>query len=200
MISASPQAAEAFMVRQRDAMEAGIHAPDYASAMDLKWALENKDDPEAQEILENHEFTSREGVSGNVLLKTLEALIPERDEKGKSFGTLNSAMPQAIGVRVLTLLHMLQSSRCELGAISMNEIAKKTGLSRAIYCHWAKHFERIWGIHSRGMKGVEASKIYKQTAKEGWETRRKNKQTSSKDSYLTKLKQHIKELRICKSN
>jgi hypothetical protein len=193
MISASPQAAEAFMVRQRDEMEAGIHAPDYASAMDLKWALENKDDPEAQEILENHEFTSREGVSGNVLLKTLEALIPERDENGKTFGGLNSAIPQAVGVRVLTLLHMLQSSRCELGAISMNEIAKKTRLSRAIYCHWAKHFERIWGIHSRGMKGTEASKIYKTTSKKGWETRRKKQTKPTAVSHRQKLKDYLKK-------
>lgn len=192
MISASPFGA--FMAHQRDQMLAATD-PDYARDMDERFAVGNPDHPESKQILESLRYASKSGEAGDVLLKTLELCIPSHDDNGKAFGSLNSAMPQAIGVRVITLLWMLQSYKCEIGNKSMNELAGQIGVSRAIMSYWAKRFEEMYGIHARGMKGQETSEVYKQTVQEGWKTRRKNNPKPKKPStnYASKLKNHLQK-------
>jgi predicted transcriptional regulator len=114
---------------------------------------------------------------------------------------LSAATLEAIGVRVIVLLWALQSQKWDLCGMSQSEIARKIGKTKADVSPWVKRNEEEFGIHARGQKMLESSKVYKVSAKAGWSTRREKnpeKMTESeRRKALTKLTKQMKTEKPC---
>jgi hypothetical protein len=137
--------------------------------IDRRLIDENPDHPDAQQLATILKREARCSVGGEIILKLLEVMLPSAN--------LSQATPQAIGLKVLTILWMLQTTKQGLGSMSLAQIASKVGVTRAILSHWAKRFEKdLGGFHSRGMKGVLASQSFVESSKRGWKTRRSKQQ------------------------
>jgi hypothetical protein len=126
------------------------------------------EDPEHEESMEFHRL-NRERCSETAvaILKLLELLVPS-DRISRS-----SAM--SAGFQIFVLLWLLQSSKGDIGRMSMSGIAEKVGCSRALLSYYAKRFEKVLGFHGRGMKGKEASDSFIESSRRGWDTRRRRK-------------------------
>lgn len=146
------------------------------------------EDPEHEESIEfrriNRERCS-EAAEG--LLRLLEILIPEG-------GRISPMTPASIGSQVLVLLWLLQSSAGDIREMSMAAIAEKIGCTRALLSFYAKRFERVLGFHGRGMKGKEASESYVESARRGWETRRKRRSKTAATSEPEPIPVGIEEI------
>jgi len=119
---------------------------------------------ESREFLEEYIDSIHSGDAASQLKKMLEGIA------GSS--GLSSATVSAIGIRVVAILWALQSQKWDLCGMSLAEIGRRIGKTKADVSHWVKRNERDFGIHARGQKMVESSKTYRKSAKEGWETRR----------------------------
>ncbi|MFZ0436272.1 MAG: hypothetical protein WAL87_09940 [Chthoniobacterales bacterium] len=126
-----------------------------------------QEDPEHEESLEFFRLNrGRCSEAAEAMLKLLELLMPNK-------GKFNTSTPSSLGFQVIVLLWLLQSSKGDLGRMSMAAIAEKVGCTRALLSHYAKRFERVLGFHGRGMKGKEASEAFFESSRRGWETRRR---------------------------
>lgn len=135
-----------------------------AIEIDERLAQEN---PEHEESLEFFRLNrGRCSEAAEAMLKLLELLMPEK-------GRILPSTPSSLGYQVLVLLWLLQSTKGDIGGMSMAAIAEKAGCTRALLSHYAKRFERLLGFHGRGMKGKEASETFFESSRRGWETRRR---------------------------
>jgi len=105
--------------------------------------------------------------AGEAVIRVLELIVPS--------GGITKSTPQTMGVRALCLLWAIGSTKHDIGSKSMAELADRTGISRAIYSHWIRTYERQLGMHCRGQKSVTGSAVYAESSIRGWETRRRKK-------------------------
>jgi len=165
MISSTPQ--EAGRAWVNDSIEAlrQPYAPthDPIREIDLRHVMDSLPD-ESREFLEEYIDSIHSGDAASQLKKMLEGIA------GSS--GLSSATISAIGIRVIAILWALQSQKWDLCGMSLAEIGRRIGKTKADVSHWVKRNEADFGIHARGQKMVESSKTYRKSAKEGWETRR----------------------------
>jgi hypothetical protein len=152
----------------RDAILEQNHRTSFeeTSALEIDERLA-QEDPEHEESLEFFRLNrGRCSEAAEAMLKLLELLIPNK-------GKINTSTPSSLGFQVIVLLWLLQSSKGDIGRMSMAAIAEKAGCTRALLSHYAKRFERVLGFHGRGMKGKEASESFHESSRRGWETRRR---------------------------
>jgi DNA-binding MarR family transcriptional regulator len=131
--------------------------------IDQRFAEENPDHPDSREFF----AINRERCSelAEALLRLIEPMIPSQ--------RISSSGAQAAGRQMYVLLWLLQSGKNDIGKLSMADIALKLGCTRSLLSNYAKRIEARFGYHGRGMKGKEASKVYLESSRRGWETRRK---------------------------
>lgn len=194
MISASPCAADRAWVN--DSIEA-LRQPynptyDPIREIDLRHILESLPD-DSREFLEEYIESIHSSDAASQLKHMLERV-------GGTSG-LSAATLEAIGVRVIVLLWALQSQKWDLCGMSLSEIGRKIGKTKSDVSHWVKKNEKEFGIHARGQKMLESSKVYKVSAKAGWSTRREKnpeKMTESeRRKALTKLTKQMKTEKPC---
>jgi hypothetical protein len=138
---------------------------DETSAIEIDQRLA-AEDPEHEDSIEFHRFNRERCSEIAYAMRTLlEIMIPS--EK------ISNASATAAGFQVFVLLWLLQSSKGDIGRMSMAAIASKVGCTRALLSHYAKRFEKVLGFHGRGMKSKEASEIFVESSRRGWETRRR---------------------------
>lgn len=165
MISCTPQQADRAWVN--DSIEAlrQPYSPTYdpMKEIDLRHILESLPE-DSREFLEEYIESIHSTDAASQLKHMLERL-------GGTAG-LSVATLEAIGVRVISLLWSLQSQKWDLCGMSQTEIGYRIGKTKADISHWVKRNEQDFGIHARGQKMLESSKAYRQSAKDGWSTRR----------------------------
>jgi hypothetical protein len=192
MISASPASADRAWIN--DSIEA-LRQPyqshfDPIQEIDLRNILESLPD-DSRGFLEDYIDSIHSSDTASQLKKMLEGVA------GSS--GLTGATLDAIGIRVVALLWALQSQKWDLCGMSLSEIGRRIGKTKADISHWVKKNEKEFGIHARGQKMLESSKVYRVSAKAGWSTRReKNPEKMSeveRKKALTKLiAMHKKQL------
>ncbi len=152
----------------RDAILEQMHRTSFEETagleIDERLALENPEHEDSKEFFRLNRDRCSEAAEG--LLKLLEILLPS--------GSLKASTPTSVGNQAIVLLWLLQSSKANIGEMSMASIAERIGCTRALLSFYAKRFERVLGFHGRGMKGKEASEIFVESSRRGWETRRRN--------------------------
>jgi hypothetical protein len=127
-----------------------------------------EEDPEHEDSIEFRRLNrDRCSESAEAMLKLLEIMVPS-DRFSKASAT-------AAGFQIFVLLWLLQSSKGDIGSMSMAAIAEKVGCTRALLSFYAKRFEKVLGFHGRGMKGKQASESFIESSRRGWETRRRRK-------------------------
>lgn len=185
MISSSQREATSAWVN--DSLEA-LRQPyntthDPIRELDLRFVMESLPD-DSREFLEEYIDSIHSSDAASQLKFMLEKLA---GSEGISAATL-----EAIGIRVLSILWALQSQKWDICGMSLTELGRRTGKTKAIFSHWVKRNERDFGIHARGQKMLESSKAYKQSVQAGWSTRRKkNPEKMSETERATALLQII---------
>jgi hypothetical protein len=186
MINCTPQAADRAWVN--DSIEAmrQPYNPTYDPLrdIDMRHILESLPD-DSREFLEEYIDSVHSSDAAAQLKRALERIT---GTSGLSAATL-----EAVGIRVITLLWSLQSQKWDLCGMSLSEIGRKIGKTKADVSHWVKRNEEEFGIHARGQKMLESSKVYKASAKAGWSTRReKNPGKMSESERQTRLREEVK--------
>lgn len=164
-ISASPGGADRAWVN--DSIQA-LRQP-YESAFDPMWEIDLRHildslPDDSREFLEEYIDSIHTSDAGSQLKRILEGIA---GTSGLSAATLD-----AVGIRVVALLWALQSQKWDLCGMSLSEIGRRLGKTKADISHWVKKNEKEFGIHARGQKMLESSKVYSVSAKVGWSTRR----------------------------
>ena len=117
----------------------------------------------AKELREAWQREERCSDAGEILLRLVDLLLPKR---------INQGTAQSIGLKVLSLAWMMQSSKGRLGSMPLSQIASKLKVSRAILSFWVRHYEETLGFHARGQKQAGSVASYEASAGRGWATRR----------------------------
>jgi hypothetical protein len=153
----------------RDGFLETIHRTDFTETSELE--IDERlaaEDPEHEDSIEFRRLNrERCSETAEAMMKLLELLVPS-DRISRS-----SAM--SAGFQIFVLLWLLQSSKGEIGSMSMSGIAEKVGCTRALLSYYAKRFEKVLGFHGRGMKGKQASESFIESSRRGWDTRRRRK-------------------------
>jgi hypothetical protein len=121
-------------------------------------------DIEAEEELRGvWEKEAKCSAGGEILLRLVDLLLPKR---------INQGTAQSIGLKVLSLAWMMQSSKGGIGSMPLAQIGSKLKVSRAILSFWVRHYEETLGFHARGQKQAGSVASYEASAGRGWATRR----------------------------
>ena len=195
MISASPASADRAWVN--DSIEA-LRQPyechiDPIREIDLRNIMDSLPD-DSREFLEEYIDSIHSSDAASQLKKMLEGVA---GHSGLSAATLD-----AIGIRVIALLWALQSQKWDLCGMSLSEIGKRIGKTKADISHWVKKNESEFGIHARGQKKLTSSKVYKVSAQTGWSTRReknpgKMSEVERRKALSKLITMHKKQLKSC---
>ena len=119
----------------------------------------------ARELAEAWRAEEKCGQSAEVFSRLIDLLLPDN---------LNKLSAKTSGVKLLALGWMVQAGSGRIGSLPLSEIAKRTGMTRAILSHWVRHFEDHLGFHARAQKLSGSVASYEASAVTGWETRRAN--------------------------
>ncbi len=152
---------------------AGASLPDF-DEIDKRLAVASLDHPAPGALSMEWENLDRCSVGGEILLKTLELLLPD--------SRLSNSSPHSMGVRALALLWMVGSSVHDVGSLSQSQLSKEVGCSRAALSYWCRYYEKKLGIHARGQKTVSGAAAYEESSVKGWKTRRKLEETMIQDA------------------
>jgi hypothetical protein len=96
-------------------------------------------------------------------MRIIESVLPD--------DRITRSTSESIGHKILVLAWGLQSSKSDIQELSLSELADLTGKTRALFSHYAKEWEAMFGIHFRGMKGQETSEVFRESANRGWKKR-----------------------------
>ncbi|MCX6968436.1 MAG: hypothetical protein NTZ46_11800 [Verrucomicrobia bacterium] len=125
---------------------------------------ENPEHPDSQAVRAEMEREERSSLTADLLRALLDHALPT---------DLSKSSIRAAGARIVALGWMTGSGKCGLAGMSLNEIAERTGVTRALLSHYVRRFEDAFAYHARGQKSTLARESYVSGASRGWETRRK---------------------------
>ena len=125
--------------------------------------VEDGDIEAGEELREAWESEAKCSAGGEILLRLVDLLLPS---------TINQASAQSVGIKVMALAWMMQSSKGSVGSMPLAQIAKRLSVSRALLSHWVRYYEKTLGFHARGQKMRGAVDSYREASGRGWATRR----------------------------
>lgn len=132
--------------------------------IDARLAADAPEHPDSIELRRILQRSERSSEVATAMLLILEMCLPD--------GLVAPSSPKIIGLRVIALLHLLQSSRAGIGGVSMATLARKLKVTRALISHYARFWNRATGIRARGQKLAGSSESFRAGAMRGWNTRR----------------------------
>jgi hypothetical protein len=133
--------------------------------IDARLAADAPEHPDSIELRRILQQSERASEVATAMLLILEMCLPLD-------GVIAPATPKQIGHKALTLLWLLQSSRCGIGDVGMADLARKIKVSRALLSHYARYWNKATGLRARGQKKATSSSSYRASAAKGWNTRR----------------------------
>jgi len=132
--------------------------------IDARLAADAPEHPDSLELRRILQQSERASEVATAMLLILELCLPS--------GSVTPSSARVTGLRVITLLHLLQSSREGIGGLPMSELARKLKVTRALISHYARYWNRATGLRARGQKLAGSSEGYRAAAVRSWAKRK----------------------------